>query len=309
MNKFFISFNFILCIVLSVVAILPKVQEYQPRSGLLQSSVVSLYTIYLTWSAMSNQPGNLLNNVKSIYLPNFRFSWTDDHCKPHLSQILTPTNEPPKSNPAFDTESIIGLVIWFICVLYSSIRTASSGQTERLIGADKVLAKDETGSGKPLIVTSIFVNRSGTWKKNEKIGGFQRWCWSSWSRRRWCQSLGQWNGSSGVLLVVFPSDLLPGYALRHDDLDQLVQVSKFILQNVAIFLCNPSGHWKFTFLRLSYYLFNSEKRLFLFNCWISSFSYETYKMSVCVQKYWNLEFEKGRGSNFPGLFRIVARTY
>ena len=168
MNKFFISFNFILCIVLSVVAILPKVQEYQPRSGLLQSSVVSLYTIYLTWSAMSNQPGNLLNNVKSIYLPTFRFSWTDDHCKPHLSQILTPTNEPPKSNPAFDTESIIGLVIWFICVLYSSIRTASSGQTERLIGADKVLAKDETGSGKPLIVTSIFVNRSGTWKKKRK---------------------------------------------------------------------------------------------------------------------------------------------
>ena len=73
MNKFFISFNFILCIVLSVVAILPKVQEYQPRSGLLQSSVVSLYTIYLTWSAMSNQPGNLLNNVKLIYLPTFRF--------------------------------------------------------------------------------------------------------------------------------------------------------------------------------------------------------------------------------------------
>jgi len=126
MNKFFISFNLILCIVLSAVAILPKVQEYQPRSGLLQSSVVSLYTIYLTWSAMSNQPGK--------------------QCKPDFSEILTPTSEPPKSNPAFDTESIVGLVIWFICVLYSSIRTASSGQSERLIGADKVLAKDETGS-------------------------------------------------------------------------------------------------------------------------------------------------------------------
>ena len=46
-----------MCIVISVVAVLPKVQEYQPRSGLLQSSVVSLYTLYLTWSAMSNQPG------------------------------------------------------------------------------------------------------------------------------------------------------------------------------------------------------------------------------------------------------------
>ena len=57
LNKFFISFNMILCIVVSIVAVLPKVQEYQPRSGLLQSSVVSLYTLYLTWSAMSNQPG------------------------------------------------------------------------------------------------------------------------------------------------------------------------------------------------------------------------------------------------------------
>merc|ERR1712136_230131 len=37
LNKFFISFNMILRIVVSVVAILPKVQEYQPRSGLLQS--------------------------------------------------------------------------------------------------------------------------------------------------------------------------------------------------------------------------------------------------------------------------------
>lgn len=57
LNKFFISINLILCILVSVVAILPKVQEHQPRSGLLQSSIVSLYTLYLTWSAMSNNPG------------------------------------------------------------------------------------------------------------------------------------------------------------------------------------------------------------------------------------------------------------
>lgn len=32
-------------------------QEHQPRSGLLQSSVITLYTVYLTWSAMTNEPG------------------------------------------------------------------------------------------------------------------------------------------------------------------------------------------------------------------------------------------------------------
>jgi len=125
LNKFFISFNMILCIVVSVVAILPKVQEYQPRSGLLQSSVVSLYTLYLTWSAMSNQP--------------------DRECKPSFSSIVNGTDDEPK--PTFDAESIVGLVIWFCCVLYSSIRTASNGQTERLIGSDKVLAQDDNESG------------------------------------------------------------------------------------------------------------------------------------------------------------------
>lgn len=54
LNKFFISFNLILCFLVSILSITPRVQESQPRSGLLQSSVVTLYTIYLTWSAVSN---------------------------------------------------------------------------------------------------------------------------------------------------------------------------------------------------------------------------------------------------------------
>lgn len=51
-----------------------------------------------------------------------------------------------EQKPGFDAESIVGLLIWFCCVLYSSIRTASNGQTERLIGSDKVLAKTDDGS-------------------------------------------------------------------------------------------------------------------------------------------------------------------
>ena len=46
----------ILCVILSVTSVLPVIQEHQPNSGLLQASFVSLYIIYLTWSAMSNQP-------------------------------------------------------------------------------------------------------------------------------------------------------------------------------------------------------------------------------------------------------------
>lgn len=45
----------------SIISTLPNVQEYNPRSGLLQSSVVSLYVVYLTWSGISNSPGNIFN--------------------------------------------------------------------------------------------------------------------------------------------------------------------------------------------------------------------------------------------------------
>lgn len=55
-NKFFITINLVLCVVVSVLSILPQVQEKFPRSGLLQSSVVTLYAVYLTWSALSNNP-------------------------------------------------------------------------------------------------------------------------------------------------------------------------------------------------------------------------------------------------------------
>lgn len=56
LNNFFITFNLILCICVSIISILPVVQERIPRSGLLQSAVVTLYTMYLTWSALSNNP-------------------------------------------------------------------------------------------------------------------------------------------------------------------------------------------------------------------------------------------------------------
>lgn len=57
LSKFFISFNLILVVGASAISILPSVQEHQPRSGLLQSAVVSLYVMYLTWSALSNSAG------------------------------------------------------------------------------------------------------------------------------------------------------------------------------------------------------------------------------------------------------------
>lgn len=84
---------------MSIVSVLPQVQEKIPRSGLLQSSVVTLYAVYLTWSALSNNP--------------------DAKC--HTDFFPADT----KSKITFDKTSLVGLIIWMVCILYSSLKSAS----------------------------------------------------------------------------------------------------------------------------------------------------------------------------------------
>ncbi|XP_076233714.1 serine incorporator TMS1 isoform X2 [Calliopsis andreniformis] len=120
LNKFFISFNLILCVIASVISTLPSVQEYNARSGLLQSSVITLYVVYLTWSGISNSP--------------------DSNCNPGFFQIISGNDTVAQNRVAFDKESIIGLVIWFACVLYSSLQTAS--KSSKLTMSENILVQD-----------------------------------------------------------------------------------------------------------------------------------------------------------------------
>ena len=54
LNRFFISLNLALCILITFLCIHPRVQETNPRSGLAQSSMVAVYCTYLIFSAISN---------------------------------------------------------------------------------------------------------------------------------------------------------------------------------------------------------------------------------------------------------------
>lgn len=125
LNKFFISFNLILCVIASIISTLPNVQEYNPRSGLLQSSVVSLYVVYLTWSGISNNP--------------------DHECNPGFLEIIL-NDADSRNRVAFDKESIIGLIIWFSCVLYSSLSTAS--KSSKITMSENILVKDNGAEGR-----------------------------------------------------------------------------------------------------------------------------------------------------------------
>ncbi|XP_068148846.1 serine incorporator 1 isoform X1 [Drosophila tropicalis] len=117
-NKFFISFNMILCLAISIISVLPAVQERLPHSGLLQSSLVTLYTIYLTWSAVANNPekecnpgmfGAMQGNLSSTSL---------------ITTTLAPPTPNQQSKVTFDTTNIIGLIVWLLCILYNCISSA-----------------------------------------------------------------------------------------------------------------------------------------------------------------------------------------
>lgn len=60
------------------------------------------------------------------------------------STTLAPTPD-TKEHPNFETENIVGLVIWFLCVLYSSITTSNSGSASKLTGTDRVLLNNNDG--------------------------------------------------------------------------------------------------------------------------------------------------------------------
>ncbi|CAK6975320.1 serine incorporator 2 [Scomber scombrus] len=137
-HKVFISLNLIFCIIVSIVAILPKVQESQPSSGLLQASIISLYTMYVTWSAMTNNP--------------------DKQCNPSLLSLVQPSSPtPPPASPTtapssvqwWDAQGIVGLIIFLFCTLYASIRSSNNSQVNKLMQTEEgqgLTANEEVAS-------------------------------------------------------------------------------------------------------------------------------------------------------------------
>ncbi|KAB5586343.1 hypothetical protein PHYPO_G00000500 [Pangasianodon hypophthalmus] len=133
-HKVFISLNLIFCIIVSVVSILPKVQDASPQSGLLQSSLISLYTMYVTWSAMTNNPNRECNPSLLSLVSNVSISTTQP----------TPTSAPGIVQ-WWDAQGIVGLVIFLFCTFYASIRSSSNAQVNRLMQTEEGRGSDVEG--------------------------------------------------------------------------------------------------------------------------------------------------------------------
>lgn len=104
LNRFFISFNLALCILITIMCVHPTVQEYNPRSGLAQSSMVAVYCTYLIMSAVGNHDHNSCNPLR-------RGSGTQY------------------------TTLFLGAVFTFVAIAYSTSRAAT--QSRALVGKDR----------------------------------------------------------------------------------------------------------------------------------------------------------------------------
>uniref|UniRef100_A0ACB8FSY6 Serine incorporator 2 n=1 Tax=Sphaerodactylus townsendi TaxID=933632 RepID=A0ACB8FSY6_9SAUR len=117
-NKVLISLNLIFCIMVSVLSVLPKIQDAQPHSGLLQASIITLYTMFVTWSALANVPRKDCNPTLLVRVEN-------------NSTAGVTAGEP--LTQWWDAPSIVGLVIFVLCTLFISIRSSDHAQVNKMM--------------------------------------------------------------------------------------------------------------------------------------------------------------------------------
>ncbi|KAG8131029.1 putative Serine incorporator 5-like protein, partial [Naja naja] len=94
-NKILLGVNGGLCLLISVVAISPCVQNRQPHSGLLQSGIISCYVMYLTFSSLSSKPPEMHEKHNTtICVPDFgRGLQTDENLVARCCFCCTPDGD------------------------------------------------------------------------------------------------------------------------------------------------------------------------------------------------------------------------
>ncbi|KAL8847508.1 MAG: hypothetical protein Q9221_007463 [Calogaya cf. arnoldii] len=97
MNQAAITVNLIVLLLITAVSVHPTVQEYNPKAGLAQAAMVSVYCTYLTMSAVSMEPD-------------------DRHCNPLIRARGTRT-----------ASIVLGAIVTMLTIAYTTTRAATQG--------------------------------------------------------------------------------------------------------------------------------------------------------------------------------------
>lgn len=62
LNIILITLNFVFCLILSIISVLPRIRAYNSSCGLLQSSFISVYITFFTTLAIRNHPDDQCNH-------------------------------------------------------------------------------------------------------------------------------------------------------------------------------------------------------------------------------------------------------
>jgi hypothetical protein len=95
MNQAVITINLLFWLAVSFISVNPKVQEFNPKAGLAQAAMVSVYCTYLTMSAVSMEPD-------------------DKHCNPLV-----------RAQGTRATSVVIGAIVTMLTVAYTTTRAAT----------------------------------------------------------------------------------------------------------------------------------------------------------------------------------------
>ncbi|XP_061906844.1 serine incorporator 5 isoform X1 [Entelurus aequoreus] len=113
LNKIFLGINSSLCLIVSLLAISPFIQKLQPKSGLLQPGVISVYVMYLTFSAFSSKP------KETVEIDGM-----------NTTVCVFPFNSGKESDKKIVTA--LGAVILFGCILYSCLTSTTKRSSAAL---------------------------------------------------------------------------------------------------------------------------------------------------------------------------------
>ncbi|SCU85935.1 LANO_0C06062g1_1 [Lachancea nothofagi CBS 11611] len=96
MNQVSVTVNLLLSIITTGLSVHPKVQEYNPKCGLAQSSMVAIYGTYLTMSALASEPD-------------------DKQCNPFV-----------RSDKTRKLSVVLGSLFTFVAIAYTTTRAAAN---------------------------------------------------------------------------------------------------------------------------------------------------------------------------------------